>query len=347
MLSNPTTFIIGAGASFEVDMPLARTLGESIAQSSATTLHHGETYLVDEELDQLLGQRFHGKPEARKARVAALKRISEGLLPRSSIDAFIHQHAHDPLIAEMGKLQIARHIVKAEAKSRLFVQRYPNTSVAVREKLQGTWYEAFAAALFNGLKRSELDKLGHNLSIVCFNYDRCLEVALMESLRAVYGIDYIKAFELVGNLNIWHPYGTLGHLSAAPQLGDGVGFGDVHADPWMMSESLQTFTEGIGARSRQEEVRGAIANAEALVFLGFSFQPINMEFLKTSVIKFNKQVFSTGVGIKPQGVPEVRKRIGALYGLSSGQVEFNSSRWHIEVGETCSQLFDTHALSFG
>lgn len=347
MLRYPTTFIVGAGASVEANMPTAMGLAAAIARDSRTHTDNrsgNRLYLADKNWEDELHRHYFGKQSDAHPAFEALGRIGRGLLPTSSIDAFIDQHRSDGLIGEMGKVQIARHIIRAEAGSKLYQRGFPQKQLQVAEALSGTWYLPFWSGLSASVGADELELIGRNLTIVSFNYDRCLEVALIECLRANYDVPYTKAFEIVGNLRIFHPYGSLGYLSAAPEFG-GVNFGDVTADPWAMATNLRTFMEGASDRSQMEEVHRAISEAHALVFLGFSFHSMNMQLLTPSVSAGGaKQVYSTGKGIKSSAVPEIKQKIYKMYGGHPHAI-IQDNYWHIEVGETCTEFFETHGAS--
>jgi len=70
--------------------------------------------------------------------------------------------------------------------------------------------------LTEGVKCADVDEIFNNVSIVCFNYDRCIEIFLKEALITYYKIDEIKSVDLVGRLNIIHPYGSVGHFELLP-----------------------------------------------------------------------------------------------------------------------------------
>jgi hypothetical protein len=55
-------------------------------------------------------------------------------------------------------------------------------------------------------------KLFENASFIIFNYDRCLEQFLVNALPRLYAISETEADSIVHNINIIHPYGSVGEL---------------------------------------------------------------------------------------------------------------------------------------
>ena len=62
-----------------------------------------------------------------------------------------------------------------------------------------------------------------HLTIVNFNYDRCVEHFLFHAMQAWSLKDEREIAELMKGLNIYHPYGSVGDLPW--QSGDGIEFG--------------------------------------------------------------------------------------------------------------------------
>jgi len=69
----------------------------------------------------------------------------------------------------------------------------------------------------------DLASMFDNISIICFNYDRCIEHYLYSALVAHYGITKPAAAKIMGKLRIHHPYGVIsrshGRIGLALVLG--------------------------------------------------------------------------------------------------------------------------------
>lgn len=347
MLSQRTLLVLGAGASLDVGLPLGTGLAEAIADSSRVSRdRHRPLVALDGKLQDALEANYTGQPLLDRLR--ALDRISASIHLARSIDNFIDQNEHDPLIEEMGKVQIARLISLAEASSSLFVNSHPSRLPDLgAEQLRNTWYDHFCSFLFSGLRRANVADAGHKLAVISFNYDRCFEFYMIEALSRTYALDYDDAREIVGEMRIIHPYGSIGDLPRAGSTkGTSVPYGNpAGIDPWTMASGIRTFTEAADA-GVQQRVREAVSEAETIVFLGFSFQRQNMELMATGASGQIKRVYSTGVGIAPQVVPELRRRIARMYGAAPLIAGLDPDGYtSIELDHTCTQLMKVHALN--
>jgi hypothetical protein len=108
MFSEPTVFVIGAGASNEFQMPLGSGLKASIAES-----------LGDEHLLAILA-------EANYLEAATKLRSLIKSFSLDSIDEILPWFSDHVDIIALGKMMIVREIVKAERNSRLFNERSPD-----------------------------------------------------------------------------------------------------------------------------------------------------------------------------------------------------------------------------
>lgn len=71
--------------------------------------------------------------------------------------------------------------------------------------------------LFDGVRNSDVDNVGSNITIICFNYDRCIEMYLEHAIvNAFRDVPADRARQIVARINIIHPYGSLGNLKSIP-----------------------------------------------------------------------------------------------------------------------------------
>lgn len=213
--------------------------------------------------------------------------------------------------------------------------------------LGDTWIDAFSRILLEKARYDNLESIGANISILCFNYDRCIEYYLIEAIRQTFvELSYEDAHRIVSRIQFIHPYGTLGALPEK-LLGDGnnsipFGFDVKHGfDPWSVLDKLKTYTEQIEDQDMLTLIRGAISEASQIVFLGFAFHPQNMALMELEEATSFKRIFSTGRGIHQREEPEIVERILKLY---AGKTQ--DSRWrdniYIEHGMSCKELFAAH-----
>jgi hypothetical protein len=220
----------------------------------------------------------------------------------SSIDQFIHDRSGDKLIELCGKLGIAREIIAAEAKSQLSRDhRLSNSRPDIGgPALRNTWYHSFQQLLLSGGLPSMERRLA-SIALIVFNYDRCIEHYLSYALQGYYQISSEDTASLLKHLAIYHPYGTVGHLpwSGSATAANAIAFGESPKAAQLLdlAGQIKTFTEGIGDASA---IQSTIAEAKTIVFLGFSFNHMNLDLLKPARMPGplpQRRVFATAYGL--------------------------------------------------
>jgi len=308
----------------------------------------------DEFLGELLARHFGSDALPRLYR--GLEVISRGIGTAVSIDAFIDRFRESDAIATLGKLLIALEIADAERNcimhpATVADQRFISTP----QTADDTWIGSFSRILLDGV--THLDEIGKDITIICFNYDRCIEYYLTETISAAYNVDLASAEEVVGRLNIIHPYGTLGALPTVAQA-EGYGvlpFGaELSSDiDWIgiANENIRTYTEQQHEPTTIKRIHDAIAHAASMVFLGFGFNNQNLDLMRVSHIHEyghirERNIYSSGVGISPEVETTITRRILHLLWDMGPWHKNNDGRTHVEYGQTCSALFNIHSMNF-
>src|SRR2546428_2984262 len=117
MLRQKTVFILGAGASKEVGLPIGEELKDTIATKLEMKCGNCDDLIGgDRHIFTALRQRY---PSEINRYLEACRQIHDGIMLSWSIDDFIDTHRHDEAIAICGKLGIARSILEAEQNSKL------------------------------------------------------------------------------------------------------------------------------------------------------------------------------------------------------------------------------------
>lgn len=345
MFKPNTLFILGAGASAEASMPVGRVLAEQMGASGVFNFDAGRLVQGDRQLYSILRRKIPDVEQS-NLRLHALRKISEGIYLASSIDNYIDTHSDDPLVAEMGKLQIAYHLLKAERGSLFrFSTRDPSPRLHL-PLLSETWFDSFARILLEKHKRSDVGQLASNVSIISFNYDRTIEFYLIEAIRQLFKLSYAESHEIVSRFEIVHPYGHLGPLPRVlDQLEQGcVPFGmDVGYEEqvWTASEKLKTYSEQVEDAAVLNKIKSMVTKADQIIFLGFAFHPQNMEVLRLDGELDPKHVYATGLGVSDQEVAEVTRRIVGLYADDSHS-EAHAANVSLHPGVTCAGLLNAH-----
>jgi hypothetical protein len=193
------------------------------------------------------------------------------------------------------------------------------------------------------VRATELEKIGEGITIICFNYDRCLEHHLEHAiLRAYRDVDLKMARRIVSNISIIHPYGSLGNLGKVP-------FGAAldRVDLYEVSDSLVTWSESIDDRKDQLEImRGKIAAARNLVFLGFAFASQNLKLLDPSMSETGPNivnVYATGYGLSSDIEYKLKGKILKLFGRTAWDNAAKSVT--IKYDMMCSKFINAQLLN--
>lgn len=341
------TLVIGAGASFEVGLPLGSELRTNIAK--LLDIRYG--YYNRESGDALIDEAFRRlvrRPDGFNGSINehlhASWRIRDAMPQAISIDNFIDAHRDDELISLVGKLAIVRSILMAEGASRLaFNERQEKPSINFIA-VQDTWFNAFFQLLTENCRLGDLEARFSKVAIVCFNYDRCIEHYLFHSLKNYYGISDQDAANALAKLEIYHPYGMVGALPWQDRSA-GVSFGQQPSAQKLIeiAEKILTFTEGSNVQeSHIARVRRVLDCSERIAFLGFAFHRLNLELLfpppPNQLPKKRCYIYATGVGISEPDSEVIKRELFLLSG-------FNPDTIYIANGAPCAKIFEEYRRS--
>lgn len=285
-----TVFVIGAGASFEAGLPTGDGLKSEISKllyskrtSSTSELH--------ENVDRIIRGAIFEHASSTNALCdnyfLVAKHISNALPLSISIDNLLDEHRDNKdEIPLCGKLAIARAILEAERKSKLYINNSNIYNKLNFSNIGDTWYVVFFKLLTEKCEKNELKSRFKSITLIIFNYDRCVEHFIYNALlEKYYSMSKSEAAELVKSIRIYHPYGVVGahpldqvgHTTS----GDIVDFGEEVGSSKLLelSRKIKTFTEEAESSERMA-IKSAMQLAERLVFLGFAFHEINMELIK-------------------------------------------------------------------
>lgn len=312
--------MIGAGASAELQFPSNGELLARIIQgydfkrtgSDASTrdgqLLLRNIYKLAERLD---------KPVEDVA--SAADRLRNACRLGRSIDSVLEQYDHDPLVVACGKLAIAFFLGQAESRSSLKdAPRVPG-ELPLQGKVAEHWIYQLGQLITSGVARSRIGQTLDHLTIINFNYDRSVEHFLPYALVMAYGIDLREAQDVIAHkLDVIHPHGTIGRLpwqkGEAPQAEWGA------EQPWNLhaiATQLTSLAERCADRNALRELRLAVANAQRLVFLGFGFQPQNIDLLFENSLSHHPEVLVSTYGMSPGNARTVAHMMRRLTGADS------------------------------
>lgn len=332
MPAKKTVFVIGAGASVEAELPSGAQLRSLIAK----LLAFGDDRYQREGGDELVERalRMHSMSGEAKGsfdlHIEAARHISQSMPLAQSIDNFIDMHRGNAEVEICGKLAITRAILTAERGSLLYVKEgniYNTVDVA---RTDTVWYNSFFRLLTLGCDKTQLKERFENITLIVFNYDRCLEHFLYHAIRIYYQLTSESAIDVVSALHIYHPYGMVGRLPWQT-LYNRVGFGAaLNPDELLnIAKQIKTFTEGANAQeSEVGEIRSKMGGADTVVFLGFAYHPLNIRLIQPgALISVNSsgglrttKVFGTAKGISSSDCNIIVQNIAASMSMSATSV---------------------------
>lgn len=332
--------VVGAGASFEVNLPVGRELKKQIASA----LNFKEDFtrpsgdgLIKDALKQIAFKEPYKQNMV--PLLDASRRIRDGMPLAISIDNFIDANRSSKEIEIAGKLAIVRCILEAESKSKLFVDLSNINNTIDFQSLEKSWFNSFFQILTENCQQADLCERFAKIAIICFNYDRCIEHYLYHALKTYYGMSSIDAANVMNKLDIYHPYGMVGNLDW--QEGQiKIGFGQ-EPDKYLLIElayQIRTFTEGTDVEnSNIEAIRSTISTANLVAFLGFAFHSLNIKLLfpglKDGDSARNHPIYATALGISQTDIEKITKELS-----SYGTAHYHNIR--LDSSLTCADFFN-------
>jgi SIR2-like domain len=305
-----TVFIVGAGASTDFGLPIGSKLVDDIRAR------------LEEELNA--GGRRAGSilPLDINSDVrAAVEDLCGGLVSARSIDRLLDSRKDRPLVLTLGKRAIATLIGEAECSSTL-AQR-PDNEFDIGESIEWeriqaallksteSWLAHLFGLLCEGVPPADSEKVFEDCSFITFNYDRCIEQYLRMAFQQVMNRSAADAMELTNKIPIVHVYGSLGPLQ--DNTGNGILFGPMDHNVDESAGSIRTFTEGVQNETR-DKARNLIKQAEHVVFLGFAFDPLNIEALFDQPLTIAQRISGTGYGLQPSDFTRIESHAAPHHG---------------------------------
>ncbi|MFZ6843248.1 hypothetical protein [Undibacterium sp. RuTC16W] len=342
------TFVVGAGASKEINMPIGSELKSLIARSLDCRPNISQPNQASDKIKSSLyeiTQKNQGKTGNIEDYLSASQLISRAMPLAISIDNFIDSHRDNHRVAEIGKLAITNCILEAEQKSLLYFDSTNSKNHIKFQTLENTWYTSLFQLITQNSQKEELIEKLRRIRVVSFNYDRTLEHFLYNSLRHYYDLDLSETTNILKNLIVLHPYGTVGNLpwqdtnNSVPYGGDT----SVH-ELLRLSQGIKTFTEGTRLETSQiSEIRSVVWNADTLVFLGFAYHELNMKLLfdesRAPETRYTNSVFGSAFGIS-----ESNKKAIALE--LKGMGKYSQEKIILRKELTAAQLIPEYSRSF-
>jgi hypothetical protein len=339
-----TVFVVGAGASCELNFPSGAKLLSDIAAALDIRFADYERRSGDDRIFAAF-EELARQPDGRRGDanpyLYASWRIRDAAQLGLSIDNIINQLDDDPLVPVCGKLAIAREILQAERKSVLMPEGHSPGQISL-SSLRPTWLGRFMQLAAQDVVRSKLDAIFENASIISFNYDRSVRQFLPFGLMSQFAVAEAEARALAKTIPIFHPYGSLGPLPWETPQGIGTPYGAADdASLTGIQASLRTFTEQVEDDEALDGMRAALNSAERVIFLGFGYHRQNMELLSGGVVGFARRVFGTSLGLSKSDEEVVGGQLRQFL-----RSEYKDHFPAIMLPLKCTEFIDEHFRTF-
>jgi hypothetical protein len=340
MFKRRTLFIVGAGASSEVGLPVGTQLARTIAEKLNVQMDIGRVSSAGDPELFLQFRRVY-RNEFNEY-ISAAHLIRDGIKLSSSIDDFLDIHSADLRVKRVGKAAIVRAILEAEKASKLYVDPSNIYNKIDYNQIEGTWYVKFIKMLGRGQSLASVQKIFDNVAFVVFNYDRCIEHFLSNALQQLYGLDRQDAIAITDQLNIIHPYGTVGQLATGVPFG-----GDPHnsLDYLALSDRVKTYTEQVAEGDTISTIHDEVIRSEQIVFLGFAYHDQNMTLIKPDQPLDRKPFFGTALGMSESDRQVVIDQMLGFVAEPQRNVAFRNNSIAINNIIRCSELLDYYGKS--
>lgn len=270
MIKTRTLFILGAGASKAFGYPTGIELRKRICSKSKNTI-----------IAKAFSSTYEDELCCHKSVDKFVSEFSKSGV--FSIDSFLE---HRPEFMEFGKMAIASYLLPCENDDKL-------------RDFGKNWY----MYLFDRINASFEDFDKNTISFITFNYDRTLEQFLFEALKYRFNKKDQECAERINKIRIVHLYGQLDFLPWQDKSGSAYGIYENSAQYITCIRkavaNIKLIKDGRNIKNSEEfkTAYSLIKNAQKIYFLGFSFDPTNLERLNIGLMA-NKTIKSTSLSLE-------------------------------------------------
>lgn len=351
MFKEKTVFIVGAGASVDYGFPIGEELKQKILNIYSMP-SNGDYHAHMNNQFGFFGSNFYLNNFANASTNMSFdeffnsaNKLTRTLRSSDSIDRALQTFQKDKNIQLLGKLAIVNEILLAEQKSGFLATQthhthanqlpiqVPINKFSDNPKLEKTWIHKFFRLLVENYPFDNRRDIFENITIICFNYDRCIEYYLIELVLGHFGgIERKEAQDIVKTLPIFHPYGTVGQLFEQTEE-NYMPFGAVntHQTNWInFSSEILTFTEASLINEIElENYRNKIRTANNIIHLGFGLENMNCDLYTNSgsIQNTSANIYSTAYGLDSDQIDDIKDELLTVYGNKLRKIvyDMNSS----------------------
>jgi len=309
MITKPTVFVLGAGASKPYGYPTGSDLRREIFVNLLNDFDHVFP-------DETILEPWRVPKSAARREVATFLETFAGS-PVPSIDLFLAGHPDDVWFNRLGRLAIILRILTAEQKHSM-------------EGAKEDWCDYLFGKLRGGLITPDDFKSRfheNNVTIITFNYDRFLEHFLFEGLQKSFGgITPETVKDQLAHINIVHVFGQIASLpwqDPRDRIEYGRNIREVNV--LLLSKNLRIIYDGY-ENPDLEEARKKIAQATRIFFLGFGYAEENLKVL--ALPKMEKpqatMICGTHLDATAKQCEDTARQLATEAGLNISQVKVDS-----------------------
>ncbi len=156
-------------------------------------------------------------------------------------------------------------------------------------------------------------------------------------MEVTYSISEDEARNIVKELKIYHPYGTVGDLPWQDGNHFDITFGKEIDGVQLLKQTkkIKTYSEQTEEQETLNEIRAEIQNANTLVFLGMAYHKQNLDLLMPEGETNIRRVYGTSMGISDSGTAILKKELRQFLDKVGKEMEHTYLK-HL----TCSAFFD-------
>ncbi len=289
MINISTVLVLGAGASRHCGYPLGQSLYSMIIESLDLIEALNLSDIKESDFSQYpkVTQLFLSGYDT-----TAMLNLRQALkyADRPSIDRFLERRSD---LMDIGKLCIAQTLIPYETKK------------PITNRSGNNWYQHLFEVL--DTKPAEFSK--NKLSIITFNYDRSLEHYLFNAIKYAHGItDDKEVTALLSSIPIVHVHGQLGLLPWQANARNAREYGGSLTQGGLIeaSKSIKIIHEDITKDPEIDKAKQLIKQSERTFFLGFGYDPTNLQRLGIDQSGHNNFV-GTGMGLSYNTLARTRE----------------------------------------
>lgn len=276
MITKPTVFILGAGASNSYSYPA----GDELKQIILSDLNGGHTLYI-----QCRQTHFQEKD-------INFFREDFKKSNKPTIDEFLESRAD---YSKIGKFCIAAVLLRYEREQALY-----------NPKLEDNWF----GYIFDKMKSSFEDFDKNRISFVTFNYDRSLECLLLNAVKSSFGKNDTEALDKIKKIKIIHLHGILNNLFPNEKNFRMYGVDVDNFDAIKgAAEQIRIISEGATSDDVYQLAIKEIFSSEEVYILGTAYHTQNIDRLNLRDMPDHIQIRGSAFQLLEQQVENVKKKL--------------------------------------